>query len=304
MLACYIWAAAVRLRLPATTWRSTLELTEAALDRSAGLLAEEAKGLTAFGQDSPLTDPFVAPYRAALLVGAISTHGLWHMLGGKSEWFADTKSALGEIVGRLAKQAQIPSEAFVPAMFLASEYLRNSGDLRLGDALFCRLLGESVWRKQAKRPGKPLWGPYLQVEEAILRDLGKPPDPHDKEAWEEITVTAWPLILIGARRLMRQHLEHLWYAVTELHFSEGIPDKPYSRLLWSFKKGTWQQKMVPRPQSWARLNEESHGSYPVPRPLLDVPHWLPYYLLVYPQRFNPGPVLALDDAISTARRNS
>lgn len=302
MLACYMWAAAVRLRLPAGTWQSTLGITETSLDRCSGLLAEEAKNLTVFGQGSPLTDTFVAPYRATLLVGALSAQGLWHLLGGKSEWFVAMETALGEVIGRLAQQARLPSEAFAPALFLASQYLRNSGDIRLGDALFRRLLAESVLRKQRKRPLRPLWGPYLQVEEAILRDLGKPPDPHDKEAWEEISVTAWPLILVAARRLMRQDLEQLWYPITELHFSEGIPDKPYKRLLWRTERGTWQQKMVPRPQSWQRLGEQARRSYPIPKPLAESPHWLPYYLLVYPQRFNPGPVLALDEAVSAAAR--
>lgn len=193
MLACYVLATAARLRLPKSAWSGTFNLIESALDACVRLLAEEAVKLDVFGQGSPMTDPFVAPYRAALVVGALSAHGLWCMLGGKSEWFAGQLDQVRRTVKVLSRQAHLPAESVVPAIFLASQFLRHHGAMRDADAMFKQLLKASVLRKHPKHNLGPLWGPYLPLEDAILRHLGKPVEHADAEAWEHLTHTAWPL---------------------------------------------------------------------------------------------------------------
>jgi hypothetical protein len=300
MLFCYARAVAVRCNLAAKLWRSTLDLIEAVLDRSVQLIASEAENFDVLRQGNPLTEPAVTEYRNALVVGVLSAHGLWCRLGGRSEWFRDRDDEVRDLVARDCTRVGLPSESFVPPLFLTSLFLRHHGEIRLSDDLFRFLLVHAILRKENKPNVRPLWGPYLPRQEAILRDLGKRPERNDREAWEQMSVTAWPLILVAARRLMRQDLERLWHAITSLHFTEFVPDKAYHRLLWRFENGIMDQMMVARPQSWQDLRMQAGQGGEVPASLKRDLHWLPYYLLVYPHRFNPGAVLLLDSALSDA----
>lgn len=300
MMGCRIQAVATRFNLPAKLWRPTMNLIETALDRSVQLIAAEALDFDVLDQGSPLTEPAVAPYRNALVVGVLSAHGLWDMLGGRSEWFSDRIGQVRTLLGRDCKRIGLPSESFIPPLFLAMLFLKYHGEIKLSNRLCQFLLAHAVLRKEKKPNVRPLWGPYLSRQEAILRDLGKRPERNDREAWEQVTITAWPLILVAARRLMRQDLERLWHAITSLHFTEFVPDKAYHRLLWRFENGIMDQMMVARPQSWQDLRKQAGQGGEVPASLKRDLHWLPYYLLVYPHRFNPGPVLLLDSALSDA----
>jgi len=301
MLLCYVLALAARFSLPERSWGPTSENLERGIDHYAGLLASEAMKADAGGQGNPLTEPIIAPYRAALLAGALSAHGFWHALGGRSAWYDDKASRVGAAIKALVRKAQLPSEAFVPAIFLASQHLRHNGDIATGENLLCRLLLESVYRKQAQPNVRPMWGVYLKREEAMLRDLGRPIDPHDKEAWEHRSHTAWSLILIAARRLRRQDLERLWYPITSMHFIETVPDQAWRQVLWHIDKGTSQEHMVPQPTKWPALHGEASRNNRLPRVFSGRMHFLPYFLLVYPHRFTPKLVLSLDDALSGQR---
>ena len=297
MLLCYILAAAEQHDLSERLWRSTCSILEDAVDRYAEFLADEAINLGTFGQGNPFTEPIVAPYRAALVAGALASHGLWCRLGGKSRWFDKKAADVKATIERLIQKSRIPSEAIIPAIFLTSQHLWHSGNIASSDGLFRRLLAESILRKQGNLPVRPLWGPYLQLEEALLRDLGQAVDSHDRETWEYHTHTAWPLILIAARRLWRQDLEQVWHSITSLHFIEVIPDRSWELMLWRVTKGTWAQRMVPQPAKWSELRAEANCAHRLPKWFAGVRHWLPYYLLVYPHRFTPGLVLGLDDAL-------
>ena len=297
MLLCYILAAAERHGLPESLWRPTCKNLEDAVDRYAELLADEAIGLGTFGQGNPFTEPVVAPYRAVLVAGALASHGLWCRLGGKSHWFDKKATDVKATIERLIYGARIPSEAVVPAAFLAYQHLWHTGNIESCDRLLHRLLTESIVRKQGHLPVRPLWGPYFPLEEAILRDLGQTIDPHDEERWEYHTLTAWPLVLIAARKLWRQDLEQLWHSITSLHFAEVVPDKSWQLLFWRVAKGTWTQHMVPQPTKWSELRAEATRGHLLPKWFARFRHWLPYYLLVYPHRFTSRLVLGLDDAL-------
>ena len=162
----------------------------------------------------------------------------------------------------------------------------------------------------------PLWDPYLNIEEAVTREvttelmlLGSERiehvsrflsvlRPRREESWEDVSYTVWPLVLIAARRLMRQDLERLWYDITKLEFAEFLADDPTNALLWHCKAGTHQGFMVRRPTSWQWLLAEARKTGTIPGALALHRHWLPYYLLVFPHRFTVSSVLALDDAIA------
>jgi hypothetical protein len=303
MLMCYILALAERFALPERLWRPTCDNLEGAVDRYAGLLADEALHAGTFGQVNPHTEPIVAPYRAGLLAGAISAHCLWHALGGRSAWYGDKSTEVGSVIKRLIRKVLIPSEAIVPALFLASQYLRQNGEIVTGDNLLRRVLVESIMRKRGQRGVRPLWGPYLNLEEAILRDLGRPIDPRDREAWEHRSYTAWPLVLIVARRLERRGLELFWHSITSMHFVETFADQAWRQLLWHVDRGTSQERLVPCPTKWHDLHEEAARSHKLPKWFNKYRHWLPYYLLVYPHRFTPGLVLGFDDALCGSQKS-
>ncbi|MCK4815231.1 hypothetical protein KA005_05640 [bacterium] len=297
MLFCYIRAVAIRLKLEEKLWMPTVKLIENGIDMCAKQLFEERKFLEGFGQGSPFTEPLIAPYRKTLLGGVMAAHGFWSMLGGKSDWYHDNEGAVVDTVISCVNKAALPAESFVPARFLESEFLRNNGHIRLGDAIFLNLLKHCVLRKQDNKYAKPLWDPYLPIEEAILRDLGKQSDSPLPESWKRNSHTAHSLILIAATRLLRLDLEALWHPITSLHLNEFVPDQVYCGLLWQNRKGVLVQKMVSRPQSWTDLRKEACNSKKLPNAFAKMIHWLPYYFLVYPHRFNPRAVLALCDAI-------
>lgn len=298
MLACYIWACSSRFKLPRKMWQPTIALLETAVDRYVALIAEEAVEFIRLEHTDPSTEPVVGPYRAAIVGGVLAAHGLWCLLRGNSEWFESRKDDLAGIVEHCLKMSKLPSEYFVAHIFLMSEFLRHYGRIRLGQHYFLSLLSESVMQKQAEATS-PLWDPYVQPEDAVFRHLDSKMKESAKDVWENLSYTAWPLILIAARRGCRQFLAQHWHAITSIQFHEPLPHRQYQRLLWRFTGGTMQMNMVPRPSSWRRLCSEATKKGNAPGHLRTFGYWLPYYLLVYPHRFNKGVVLALEDALSS-----
>jgi hypothetical protein len=260
------------------------------------LLAEEASEFGNFANADPSTETVVGPFRAAMVGGILAAHGLGCFLGRGSEWFENRKSDLVPIVENCLKMSNLPSEYFVPHVFLMAEFLTRYGHVKLGQQSFLRLLSESVRRKN-RQASTPLWDPYIEPEEAVFRHLGRKTKESAQDVWENLSYTAWPLILIAARRGYRQFLFHHWHAITAIQFQEPIPRRQYQRLLWRFTGGTMRMNMVPRPSSWQLLRSEAAKKGNAPGPLRTYRYWLPYYLIVYPHRFNKGVVLALDDAL-------
>lgn len=293
MLFCYIRALAIQYRLPEKYWRASVQLLESAIDDCVRRLVEELSSSGGFGPGDPFTEPVIAPYRNTLLAGVLAAHGIWHTLGGSSEWYADSKHEVIEAVLGLSKKIAVPSEAFIPASFLASTYLRESGHVKVGENIFSQLLRISILRKQDKSNVAPLWNVYLPLEEAILREQGKEQDAAFPDRWETETSTAYPLILVAATRLMRHQLQSLWYAITRLHFTEFVPCKAYQGLFWRNTKGTMLQKMACQPHSWRDLLQEASASAKLPYYFKGYEHWIPHYLMVYPHRFTPSLILAL-----------
>lgn len=294
MLFCYIRATAIAHRIPEKDWKPSVELLESTVDGCVGKLMEELRQPHYFGQGDPLTEPVVAPYRNTVLGGVLSAHGIWYKLGGPSEWYADSRDKVVDTVASLSKNSAIPSEAFIPPRFLSSTYLRHNGHVRLGQNMFNELLHIAILRKH-KGPGvMPLWGVYVPLEEAILRELGKHQQSVSPEPWEIETSTGHSLLVVAASRLMRRELQSLWHAITNLHFAEFVPDRGYENLLWNNKRGKMVQTVARQPQSWEQLLQEVRTSEKLPHHFKGYEHWIPYYLTVYPQRFSPSIVLALE----------
>ena len=217
---------------------------------------------------------------------------------GNIQWFENRKSDIVPIVEKCLKMSNLPSEYFVPHVFLMAEFLRYHGHVKLGQQSFLGLLSESIRRKD-RRATTPLWDPYVEPEEAVFRHLGRKTKESAQDIWENLSYTAWPLILIAARRGYRQFLSQHWHTITAIQFQESIPRRQYQRLLWRFTGGTMRMNMVPRPSSWQLLCSEAAQKESASGPLENYRYWLPYYLLVYPHRFNRGAVLALDDTLRT-----
>lgn len=297
MNACYVWATADRLRLAKRSWKNTVSLLETALDRAVCAIMEEGRDLVSGKLMDPHTEPVIGPLRYPLVGGVLAAHGLWCKLGGHSEWLGDKVDEVRQIVSFCCERSQIASEYFVPACYLMTEFLRRYGHVRQGAERFQTLLAHSILRKiPCDRPA--FWHPYVSPEDAVMCQLGKPVPQDGYDAWEKTSYTGWPMILIAVRRGLRQMLTQLWRPITELQFMEARPVKDYEGLFWRFEGGKMHQHQVLRPTSWAWLQEQTQHAHEPPRPTLDNPHWLPYYLLVYPHRFNAGSVLALDDRLT------
>ncbi len=297
MNSCYIWAAAGRLNLPNRSWKDTTMLLEVALDRSVRNIAEEAKDLLTGMMGDPHTEPLVGPLHYPLIGGTLAAHGLWCRLGGSSEWLADSIDDIRKVVAFCCDRSVVASEYFAPAFYLMTEFLRWNGDVKRGEQRFRTLLSLNVLRKISQDDLPPFWHPYVPPEDAARCQLGLPIEQHRKETWEKLSYTAWPIILIAARRGLRQTLSTLWHTITDLTFLEPRPQKEYEALLWRFEGGTMHQHQVTRPCSWSWLQRQANDHPNLQTGLLQNPYWLPYYLLVYPHRFNARSVLALDDAL-------
>lgn len=298
MLTCYLWATTAHNKLKNEVWEPTVDLLEYAMDEHVKLLWEEYKSNDFRRYVSPLTEPIVGPYRNTMFYGLLASHGLWCMIGGQSSWFAENKEEIIKSMIEKINKLALPSEACVPAKFFISEFLRYNGHIVESDKLFKQLLRESVLRKIESKNIRPLWDPYMQVEEAILRDLGKPHDLFMPRTWGRNSYTGYSLILIAASRLMKSELKTLWHHITSLIFHEFRPVSKYKFLLWNNSKGTMIQRMVHRPTKWPDLRNKSTKKRDIPKLFKMRPHWLPYFLLVYPHRFYPDIVLALTQLIS------
>lgn len=297
MLFCYIRATAVIQQLKKADWRSTLNILETAVDDCVKSLFEEIKLNKGFGQGDPITEPIISPYRNTLLAGLLSAFSIWSQLGGPGEWYRNSVEEVVKEVLKLIKKTQIPSESFVPPLFLSCELLRHNGHIKNGDKIFVELLRLSILRKQGKLNIRPLWNPYLPNNKAILLALGKKQDTIYPDSWEYDTYTAFSLILIATKWLLKQELQSMWHHISSLNFHEFIPKSAYQNLLWNNREGKMINRFLPNPQSWKMLLKEAKSTANLPYYFKGYEHWLPYYLIVYPHRFTPGIVLALCDII-------
>jgi hypothetical protein len=300
LFACYILALAMRYRIQRKVFEPTLKLIEEAVDGCTKNLWEATRNSK--NLIDPMTEPVIAPYRNTITYGTLAAHGLWCLLGGKSSWFDAVRKDLVKEMTKKSSQMFLASEAFVPAKFLISEFLRQHGQVREGNEMFKKLLQESILRKVEDATSRPLWDPYIPMEEAILRDLGKPYDTFLPQTWARQSHSGYALILVAAKRLLRQDLQSLWYKITSLIFHEFVPVREYEILIWKNRKGTMVLKMVPRPESWRKLCKESEDTTKMPRAFAQIQHWLPYFLLVYPHRFSADRILAIVEAVGRSSK--
>lgn len=291
LFACYILALARRYRVKIKIFEPTLRLIEDAVDGCAKNLWDKTRDYKKLVD--PMTEPIVAPYKNTIAYGTLAAHGLWCSMGGRSSWFEGAREDLVAEITKKSVSMFLASEAFVPYKFLVSEFLRQHGRIREGNKIFKKLLQESILRKIEGLTNKPLWDPYMPIEQAILRDLGKPYDIFLPKTWAHQSYCGYAMILIAANRLLRQDLQLLWHRITSLVFHEFIPKKEYQILFWNNRVGTMFLKMVPRRESWNKLCKEATSQSKIPKAFSKIEYWLPYFLLVYPHRFNASIVLSL-----------
>lgn len=291
LFACYILALARKYRIKRKLFEPTLKLIEDAVDSCAKNLWDKTRNSKMLVD--PMTEPIVAPYRNTIAYGTLAAHGLWCLLGGRSFWFEESRDDLAAEITKKSVRMLLASEAFVPYKFLVSEFLRQHGRIREGNEIFKKLLQESILRKIEGLTNRPLWDPYMPIEQAILRDLGKPYDTFLPKTWARQSYCGYALILTAASRLLRQDLQLLWHKITSLVFHEFMPKKEYQILLWNNRVGTMVMKMVPHRESWSKLCKEASSQSEIPKAFSKMEYWLPYFLLVYPHRFNASIVLSL-----------
>ncbi len=297
MLFSYIFAYIQRNKLKYIEFKNTMELLESALDCTMKALFEEVVKYNGIDFLDPFSEPITRPYRNALLAGLFSAFGLWNCLGGKSRWFESSKEKVTNFIIEFLQHSSIASETFIPHLFMTHLFLRHSGHIKEAENAFTAILGNSVYRKQPDIT-QPLWNCYISFEDAILADTKIKHDLFETR-WESETYTLLPIILTGVSYLMRQELEKHWYDISKLHFMEYTPQSQYNYLFWKNKSGTTKTRIMPQPTSWKRLMDELE-SYSKSPPLFTKKniHWLPMFLLVYPQRFNCNFVLGLNYTIS------
>jgi len=154
LFACYILALANRYKIQREVFEPTLRIIEDTIDSSAKNIWDATKNSKTF--IDPMIEPIVGPYRNAITYGVLAAHGLWCLLGGKSSWLDEARKEIIKEMTKKTNRILISSEAFVPAIFLISEFLRQNGQVRKGDDIFKKLLQESILRKVKGATIRPL----------------------------------------------------------------------------------------------------------------------------------------------------
>ena len=295
LLACYIFATVLRFNISHKDFFKTLNLIENAIQSRILKLCEEYRASNEFMDDDPAINIVLGKYRKILLGGVLASYCLSRYLKGEKSVDPQIKKMIIDC----SDIELIPSEYFVPHVFLMSQFLRHTGSIKQGDRLFLNLTEQSIIRKQPQNKCR-FYDPYIKPNDAISAMLNFK-IVKDEVPWQRISYTSWPLILIACRRGLKQDLERLWYHITNIQFHEPIPKAKFHNLLYRFEGGKMDLFMVERPSSWKWLLEQSQKNGSVPKPFQSMPHWLPYYLLSYPNRFSASIVLYFDRLLNARR---
>lgn len=293
LLSCYIFATALRYNISYKDFYKTLNLIEDAIQSRIFELCKEYEASSEFMDDDPAVDLVLGKYRKILLGGVLASYCVSrYLLGEKS-----IDSNIKKIIIECSEIELIPSEYFVPHVFLMSQFLRYTGSIKQGDRLFLKLTEQSVVRKQLRNKFR-FYDPYIKPDYAISAMLNFKIT-KDEVPWQNLSYTSWALILIACRRGLKQDLERLWYDITNIQFHEPIPKAKFHKLLYRFECGKMDLFMVERPSSWKLLLAQSQKKGSAPKPFRSAPHWLPYYLLSYPNRFSSSIVLYFDSLLNS-----
>jgi hypothetical protein len=99
----------------------------------------------------------------------------------------------------------------------------------------------------------PLADPYQTPDDCLMKQLSEVDESRRKEAVESYAL--YPLVLLGARRQMRQEIESIWHQLCRVRLTWFRGETPADALQWHCERGREITTQFEHPQSWRALEE-------------------------------------------------
>lgn len=170
------------------------------------------------------------------------------------------------------------------------------------DGILLTLL-ECVSERNHPDTDDPFSDPYVSADEFIVslfQLIGKPPSTSRSKSVESYTV--FPLVILAARRGMRDQLVRMWEKISHVRVAIFKPDCPADLLNWHNESGQEISGGFEQPQSWNELREESirDDSALLPSVLSANSTFALMFMLAFPHRILRSLLKHLDSAPRSA----
>jgi hypothetical protein len=282
-MASYCLALAQKEMVEKRYWSPTFDLTMLAARRAIERLVGECEERAHLVEGDAFTDGHFFRYRVTILIGLMSAWALQERKLGRESPNVDF---VENFLLRNLRASTPWGESAIPYYVLAALLLEQLGKQGMSEGLVSNLISTISIQNadDATRPGFPNvhYGPEAAVK------LANGLDPNNLENFVGFSYMLLPLIDFLARRLRRHELAALWHRVTRISLQEFEPQYPWQSLTWRSNAGMLKSSFAHEPQSWKNLAREAEmcDTSHVPDILKKNPSFLPFFILVFPHRYD------------------
>lgn len=276
-------------------WQSSLQLVEQAIEAQLSELLNELRKRKHLVEGNWPTDGIVYSARTSLVLGFISAYPLYRQLK-KEVLDVDTEKEIVNLSVSFENKMQFWGESCLPLFF--SYYWLNEKYRRIVPAVtrLAELFRALVDTKTYPEPnGWP--NPYYGIEQSLrlLTDFDK-----SKEYFCGQPYSLMTLIETVTRRNARKFLESNWRRISHIQHLEFVPEFKWQFFLWKSPTGVLTSIFPNQTQSWKELRKQSFSEEygRLPEILIENPHLLLLFTIVYPHRFTSEVALLLENNLS------
>jgi hypothetical protein len=288
MIAAYVRGIATKEQLEKKYWEASLQIAEAAADQALDDLKEECVvRQNDYVEGNYLVDGYVYRFRQLMLTGLLSS---WCL--GKRDSGQSPDEEVITVVRKRLKEAHVWGESGAPFLLaVALELEQECRQISAENVIFDYLRLLIIANAEGNR-GMP--NSFASIEDSIgfmhlitdaLRDN-----------YQGFSYTMEPCVEFLARRMRRRGLAAIWRGVTRVSLDKSVPQEPWEWFRWNARSAIRFSSFVDEPQSWSSLysDAEANTKSTLPSLLISSRKFLLSFLLVYPHRFTPETVGALD----------
>jgi hypothetical protein len=293
VMAAYSLAVSEKTQTHEIFWKTTFDLCTLSARRALQQLVQECKGRQHFLEGDPLTDGHFFRYRIAILVGLLSAWGLVEQKHDPTSMDADFAASF---ITKHLKDSRAWGESALPFYALVVLFLEQRAQQPLSEFLVSNLISALAAQNgddSGTPPGFP--NPYYSPEAAVRLAVGL--DPNNLENFVGFAYSLAPLIDFLVRRWRRWEIATLWHSVTRISMQRFEPSDRWAWLTWRCKAGKLISKFANEPQKWSDLlsDAENVDITHVPEAVRNNPEFLPFFVLVFPQRYDRAAQKLLED---------
>jgi hypothetical protein len=294
LAAAYVLATAGKTGVAKKEWAGSFELCELGALEALSNLCAECKARDNLVEGDFFTDGYLYRARVTLLVGLVSARSLYHRVK-RAEPSEDDFTR--DFLKKQTRMAGIWGESAVPYLALAALEMASWGEQALAESLVISIVS-AVLEVNGRRDGQPGYPSTYYSAEKALRVVNGLDEPF-KEDFVGASYSLYPLIDFLVRRLRRQALRGMWYAITGTHLASFYPSESWEWLRWRGETGALASRFVGSPQSWSALlsDVENIDLSVLPQLLRDNPAFAVLFSLVYPHRFSRELLRLIEDSL-------